>query len=60
LIKETLDEYKDICRFLFAFIDWDETAPKEIIDQISTIPNDWLENGKIDNADYFIYNLFFI
>jgi hypothetical protein len=41
-------------------VDWDETAPKEIIDQTATIPNGWLEHGRVDNTDCFSYNLFFI
>jgi len=45
-MKETLDEYKVIFRFLYFIIDWDETAPREIIDKNAKIPNDWLENGK--------------
>jgi hypothetical protein len=33
----------------FLILDWDETAPRDIIDKNAKIPDGWLENGKISN-----------
>lgn len=41
-------------------LDWDETAPKEIVDPNASVPAGWLENGEIDRISSFIYGFFYL
>lgn len=61
-MREAFNESKVIIRFLsFYVLDWDEKAPKEILDQNAKPPNGWLENGKSDfGKSYFAHHQFFI
>ena len=55
LYKRSFREEHIHLKVSFLVVDWDENAPRDIVDPSATVPKDWLENGRRTGPIYWSF-----